>query len=341
MCDTQLSLHSRTYFASESTPQSELSVLVCNMDSTGVDSTPPSAVTFPPINRDSASVNHDVHDFLPWLRRIRFEAEKHQILSFSNSTKALELWFWPVLESGERVPPDALPGHCQTHHFTGPGCLCSMESIDSIFTEVLIFMVTTGRHVGKWTAACATRHCRYWVFLDDMYTKPTPGELVPDPVAYGGDAEDYPPTQPNIPVSSPITSALTIMNRAASIDSLHSGAASGNGDAPVGPSVAHPVRLGKKRKNRAGDFDPFVISPAPKRQQPAELNEFALLMKLDDFSQPGLRVRQLKALFIRCEPCGLVMTRCAYEFHDCFLESEQEVIDLTGDNSNTAVQMGG
>ena len=38
---------------------------------------------------------NDPYDFLPWLRRIRFEADRNdRILSFSNATKTLEIWHW-------------------------------------------------------------------------------------------------------------------------------------------------------------------------------------------------------------------------------------------------------
>ncbi|KAF9243077.1 hypothetical protein BU15DRAFT_43237 [Melanogaster broomeanus] len=94
------------------------------------------------------------------------------------------------------------------------------------------------------------------------------------------------------------------------------------------------VHLGK-RKRRAVDFDPFVVPRAPKRQQPAKMNEFTLWMKLDSFVQPGLTDKQLKSLLVRCE-CGLTMTRRVYDDHECFLALDHEVIDLTCDDSDAA-----
>lgn len=76
---------------------------------------------------------------------------------------SLILIYRPISEGGnQRIPPDALLGHCQTHCFLGPGCLCSSQSINENFSESLIFMVTSGQHAGQWIAACATRQCKYW-----------------------------------------------------------------------------------------------------------------------------------------------------------------------------------
>ncbi|KIK74873.1 hypothetical protein PAXRUDRAFT_174432 [Paxillus rubicundulus Ve08.2h10] len=295
---------------------------------------PPAATFLPAQGPSVPDVARDSD--LPCLQRIHFEAEKHhRILSFSNSTKALELWFWPVLESGERVAPDALISHRQTHCFTGPGCLCSKQSIDGIFTEVLIFMVATGCYAGQWVAACAAGRCKYWVFLEKLYSKPglpirlyprrETGEPIPDPVCFGGEAADYPPTQPNSPASNLITPEPNNL--------------------PVaGPSVLYPMttRLGKRR-NAEVDFNPFMVPSTPKRQKPAPgtvQSVFAMLMKLDDISQPGLTTRQLKALFTKCAECGLIMTRRTYEHHECNLDSERvEVIDLTGSDSDSDIEV--
>ncbi|KIJ69918.1 hypothetical protein HYDPIDRAFT_104581 [Hydnomerulius pinastri MD-312] len=308
-------------------------------------STNTNVITFPPIHSTTrlASLARDPCGFLPWLRRIRFEANNHsRVLSFSNVTKALELWYWPVLEDGVRVTPDGLVGHRQTHHFLGPGCLCSSQSIDGTFTEALIFMVTTGQHAGKWVAACAMHRCKYWIFIEKLYNKlglplrayprREHSDPVPSPLIY--DIEN-PPTPPNTPASSPFSAGFTL-HRTASATSLDSVAATdivGEPETPMAGPSGNPyptVCLGKRRRAEV-NFDPFVVSPAPRRQRPAKVNEFAMLMKLDAFNQPGLTVRQLKSLLTKCE-CGLIMTRRVYEEHDCVLEFEQEVIDLTGDD---------
>ncbi|KAF9239167.1 hypothetical protein BU15DRAFT_21109, partial [Melanogaster broomeanus] len=86
--------------------------------------------------------------------------------------------------------------------------------------------------------------------------------------------------------------------------------------------------LGKRKRGEV-DFDPFVVPRAPKCQQrQAATSQFAMLMKLDAWARPGLTARQLKALLTKCE-CGLIMTRRVYEDHECFLDPEHEVIDLT------------
>ncbi|KAF9230625.1 hypothetical protein BU15DRAFT_83399 [Melanogaster broomeanus] len=311
--------------------------------STNTDTQP---LSFPPI-QSTRLINFatDPYGFLPWLRRIRFEADHHnRVLSFSNVTKALELWYWPVLEGGTRVAPDNLTGHRQTHEFLGPGCLCSSQSIDRSFTEALIFMVTTGMHAGQWVAACAARRCKYWIFLEKLYNKQglplraysrrEPGDPIPSPLVY--DVEN-PPTQPNTPASSPLrTGTLHRVTSTASLDSVTVNDVHDPETPTAGPSSnTYPaVRLGKRRRIEAVDFDPFIFPPAPKRQ-PGKISEFSMLMKLDAFNQPGLTVRQMKLLLTKCE-CGLIMTRRVYEEHDCVLDYERVVIDLTGDDSDTA-----
>lgn len=83
-----------------------------------------------------------------------------------------------------------------------------------------------------------------------------------------------------------------------------------------------------KRKRTEVDFDPFMVTPAPKCRQPVKLSPFTLLMKLDSLSKLGLTMKQLKALLTWCE-CGLMMTKQVYEDHECMLDSDHKVIDLT------------
>ncbi|KAF8834123.1 hypothetical protein BDN67DRAFT_985548 [Paxillus ammoniavirescens] len=129
-----------------------------------------------PLMHTTSNINLtcDPCGFLAWLRRIHFEANSHhRVLSFTNVTKTLDLWYWPVSENGSHVTPDSLAGHHQTHKFLGPGC----------------------QHSGQWVAACTTRICKYWKY----------GGPIPGPVAYD---VDNPPTLPNTPASSPFR-ALT------------------------------------------------------------------------------------------------------------------------------------
>ena len=57
-------------------------------------------LTFPPMIEPTTraaltSSTSDPCDFLPWMRRVRFEANQNsRILSFSNATKTLEIWHW-------------------------------------------------------------------------------------------------------------------------------------------------------------------------------------------------------------------------------------------------------
>jgi len=58
----------------------------------------PQSLTFPPIPSGlttRTALCFDPCDFLPWIRRIRFEAEQNsRILGFSNATKNLGIWYW-------------------------------------------------------------------------------------------------------------------------------------------------------------------------------------------------------------------------------------------------------
>ncbi|KIK75042.1 hypothetical protein PAXRUDRAFT_173980, partial [Paxillus rubicundulus Ve08.2h10] len=250
---------------------------------------------------------------------------------------------------------DSLTGHCQTHKFIGPGCLCSSQSTDAtVFTEALIFMVSTGQHSGQWVAACATRICKYWIFLEKIfnkaglplqaYSRREHGGPIPGPVVFD---VDNPPTLPNTPASSPFQ-ALTgfTFHPAASTasDLVGSGASSdlvGTAAGPLDPETPTPgssrntyatTYLGKRRVEE--EFNLFIVQTAPKRQ-PGKINEFSMLMQLDAFNQPGLMDSQVKALLTKCQ-CGLRMTHRVYKEHNCVLEFDGEVIDLTGDDSDIA-----
>lgn len=75
--------------------------------------------------------------------------------------------------------------------------------------------------------------------------------------------------------------------------------------------------------------DPFAIAPGNRPLAPEPMRAFGLLLKLDDFEDPGLTTGQFKSLFAKCQ-CGLVMTKSAYDYHECALKNV--VIDLTGDD---------
>ncbi|KAF8835118.1 hypothetical protein BDN67DRAFT_984835 [Paxillus ammoniavirescens] len=315
-------------------------------------------LAFPPMHTTSnINLTRDPCGFLPWLRHIRFEANSHHcVLSFTNVTKTLDLWYWPVLENGSRVTPESLTGHRQTHKFLGPGCLCSSQSINATaFTGALIFMVSTGQHSGQWVAACTTRICKYWIFLEKIfnkaglplqaYSRREYGGPIPGPVAYD---VDNPPTLLNTPASSPFraltgftlhpaaSTASDLVGSGASGDHVGTGVGSPDPETPTPGSSrnTYPTTYLGKRRRVEEEFNLFIVQTAPKRQ-PGKINEFSMLMQLDAFNQPGLMVRQVKALLTKCQ-CGLIMTRRVYKEHDCVLEFDGEVIDLTGDDSDIA-----
>ncbi|KIJ05204.1 hypothetical protein PAXINDRAFT_21514 [Paxillus involutus ATCC 200175] len=147
----------------------------------------------------------------------------------------------------------------------------------------------------------------------------TKGEDLPELVVFQGDlATDFPPTQPNTPISSPIAAELT----------------SPDTPTPAGPSANLNVRLGKRKRIEV-DFDLFVIPQNPKCPKAKVVqSEFAIFMRLDAFKKPGISTEQLQALLTKCA-CGLVMMRRVYEHHECIIDSNQEIIDLTGDGSES------
>jgi hypothetical protein len=67
--------------------------------------------------------------------------------------------------------------------------------------------------------------------------------------------------------------------------------------------------------------------------QPPELGAaavFNLLLRLDAIMRPGLTAREFMDLFVRCNRCGLIMTRRVFLSHDCTsANAEMEVLDLT------------
>ncbi|KAL4068922.1 hypothetical protein V8B97DRAFT_2024582 [Scleroderma yunnanense] len=300
--------------------------------SASLDSELPSSYTpisFSPILLATCHANpaSDPCDFLPWLWHICFKVDHNNcILSFSNATKTLEIWHY-----NQCIPSDALLGHHQIHCVLRPGCLCSSQSIHGNFSKALVFMVTSGQHAGQCVAACAAQQCKYWIFLEKLYSKPSlPVKGYPQrgkPL--------FPPTEPNTPASSPlnltgtVTTGLTLALLVLKTPAGQVG--------PYGPTLWVSPKAGKpagKRKRAEVKFDPFVVTPTPKCTQPVQLSPFTLLMKLDSFFKPGLMMKQLKALLTWCE-CGLIMTKWVYEVHECMLDSNCEVIDLTLEELDT------
>ncbi|KAK7016540.1 hypothetical protein R3P38DRAFT_3184960 [Favolaschia claudopus] len=80
-------------------------------------------------------------------------------------------WGTPV-EGGRRIPPSDLAEYRRTRIFHNPRCLCSLHELDSAhFVESVIFLVTSGALAGEYVAGCAEGVCKYWIFLERMFTK--------------------------------------------------------------------------------------------------------------------------------------------------------------------------
>ena len=67
------------------------------------------------------------------------------------------------------------------------------------------------------------------------------------------------------------------------------------------------------------------------RPAPIVENYFAILMQLDDISEPGVSEDVFRMLFIKCRGCGMYMTRRTSLFHNCKTVNI-EVIDLTNED---------
>ena len=68
------------------------------------------------------------------------------------------------VERNERVRPDALNNHRETHQFFGPCCLCLLLTTlsgESHFTEAAMYVPICGRYAGEYVAECAKSHCGY------------------------------------------------------------------------------------------------------------------------------------------------------------------------------------
>lgn len=69
----------------------------------------------------------------------------------------------PVYE-GERVRPDGLRNHRETHQFLGPCCICPLLkplSIEPRFKEAAIYMPLMGLYKGEYVAECVESRCGY------------------------------------------------------------------------------------------------------------------------------------------------------------------------------------
>jgi hypothetical protein len=68
------------------------------------------------------------------------------------------------------------------------------------------------------------------------------------------------------------------------------------------------------------------ICPAPALGPRAVLD---LILRLDASINPGLTEAEFYDLFAKCHRCGLVMTRRVFQTHECIMDDEAEVVDLT------------
>ncbi|KIM36358.1 hypothetical protein M413DRAFT_31775 [Hebeloma cylindrosporum] len=148
--------------------------------------------------------SRDPYGILPYNRRIR--VTKDAVLQWNNRKRALEEFYWPVLD-GQRVPPSEFSDLRKTHVFSNPSCLCAMESADgSLYTESAVFRTRTPGLAGEYVAACARKKCKYFILLERFYTRfglpirsyPLRAMGAPPPPAIEFDIQDFERHHPGI-----------------------------------------------------------------------------------------------------------------------------------------------
>ncbi|KAJ7122724.1 hypothetical protein C8R46DRAFT_1148235, partial [Mycena filopes] len=285
---------------------------------------------YPPIYKNLPSnTARDPFGLLPFRRQIQATG-RSCILHWSNRTKELVEWEWPV-ENGQRVVPSDLRAHRITHDFKFPNCLCSVHELDPEHSvECAVFMCTTGRLSGEYVGACAQNVCKYFVFMERLYNKrsqavrsyPRRGESAPVPpeINYNDNNSEATPSGSSAPSSSqPL--------RRAREDSVES--------TPVRPFKRRNGGSSSTAVGNSSPINPFIVPAATPEPLPEPASYFAMLLQLDAHSNAGLTEVQFKKLFVRCSACKLYTTASAFDDHRCRLPSltSTDVIDLTGEDS--------
>jgi hypothetical protein len=67
------------------------------------------------------------------------------------------------VEGEERVPPELWRQYREEHEFLGPSCFCGIFVIkdQAVYTEVAVFISTSGPFSGQYVAQCAKGKCGY------------------------------------------------------------------------------------------------------------------------------------------------------------------------------------
>lgn len=78
-------------------------------------------------------------------------------------------YYRPVNDAGERVPPENLSDHRQTHNFQLPCCFCAVTT--TAYTEMSIFVAIDGDFAGEYVAGCQNDRCGYLICIERLYTK--------------------------------------------------------------------------------------------------------------------------------------------------------------------------
>ncbi|EED81900.1 predicted protein [Postia placenta Mad-698-R] len=200
-------------------------------------------------------------------------------------------------------------------------------------SEARIFCAESGVVTGQWVAACGRGECKYFVRLEPFYIKlghpirrttvvlTAKTENPLHPVPTDTDNPDVPPlvsTEPNTPTGPRRTTRTRTLRRADAMNPLINAAVS---------RAERQARHHGRGKTDVDRHDPFAIAPGNRPLAPEPMRAFGLLLKLDDFEDPGLTTGQFKSLFAKCQ-CGLVMTKSAYDYHDTYALTEQQRSDI-------------
>ncbi|KAF8057998.1 hypothetical protein FPV67DRAFT_1676766 [Lyophyllum atratum] len=106
-----------------------------------------------------------------FLKRIEQQerSETPYILHYDPEKQDLRPWLWPVKGDGQRIRPEDLDGHCETHDLRAPSCLCAIldRKPPTIYVEGIFH-----RQGDAYKVSCASNRCGYSIALGRFYTLP-------------------------------------------------------------------------------------------------------------------------------------------------------------------------
>ncbi|RDB22912.1 hypothetical protein Hypma_009813 [Hypsizygus marmoreus] len=242
---------------------------------------------------------------------------RQEVLHFDEIKNGLSIWKWPTDSSGERIHPSILAEFCLSHELTHPICLCPVYAPHSPPRQALILRSDQfgSRHCGEYIAKCSEDTCGYFVPLQRIYS---PENSVKFVASRAVPQRDRPATR---------TAASNLQT------------------APASSSKPVPLpKRGLKRSYALLDISEphFIIPPFhPPAQHFA--SETELLMKLDDFTQPGLYEPEFRALinmlgkYARRQPIDPRREHVLVEWRTISLHLEMKVMSRKLKSNHTII----